>query len=195
MKIDSTNTLNNILSSLKRTDHIDPETIPNMSMYMDQLTSFIESELSKTKRYPDDKIMTKTMVNNYVKNGLIPPPDKKRYSKDHILLLTFIYYFKNFMSMNDIEKLLVPIEEAYFDNSSASGISLTDIYNKMFSLQEDQIEAITKDIEEKYTAAMNAFPECSGSESEQLKYFSFVCSLCFDIYMRKTILEKLIDIK
>ena len=74
---------------------IDQDEIPNIDLYMDQVTTFMEENLASTKRHEDDKILTKTMINNYAKNNLLPSPEKKRYSKDHLLMLIFIYYFKN----------------------------------------------------------------------------------------------------
>ena len=98
MKINRKDMINSILESISRIDYIKPEDLPNIDLYMDQVTTFMESQLASTKRYPDDKILTKTMINNYAKNDLLPSPDKKRYSKEHMLLLIFIYYFKNISS-------------------------------------------------------------------------------------------------
>ena len=75
----------------------------------------MEEQLVSSKRYADDKILTKTMINNYAKNKLLPPPEKKRYSKEHVLMLIFIYYFKNILSINDIQTLLTPITQKYFN--------------------------------------------------------------------------------
>ena len=108
MKIDMTDLLNSITENLKRIDYIKPEEIPNIDLYMDQVTTFMEEQLVSSKRYADDKILTKTMINNYAKNKLLPPPEKKRYSKEHVLMLIFIYYFKNILSINDIQTLLTP---------------------------------------------------------------------------------------
>ena len=70
--------------------YIDPDEIPEIDLYMDQLTTFMEDKLNANKRSEDDKTMTKTMINNYTKNNLLPPPDKKRYSKDHLIMLLYI---------------------------------------------------------------------------------------------------------
>ena len=93
MTIDEKELLKSILDSVSRIDYIKPEDIPSIPLYMEQVTTFMESELKSSRRYEDDKILTKTMINNYTKNDLIPPPDKKKYSKEHVLLLIFIYYF------------------------------------------------------------------------------------------------------
>ena len=65
MTIDTNDILNSILESLSRIDYIHPEDIPNIDLYMDQVTTFMDTQLSSTKRYEDDKILTKTMINNY----------------------------------------------------------------------------------------------------------------------------------
>ena len=74
----------------KKTSVVDENEIPNIALYMDQVTTFIDDNLSSTKRYEDDKLLTKTMINNYTKAGLLPPPEKKKYSQDHILMLVVI---------------------------------------------------------------------------------------------------------
>ena len=82
MTIDEKDLLNSILSSLNRIDYIKPEDIPNIDLYMDQVTTFMDEQLEATRRYPEDKILTKTMINNYTKNNLLPPPDKKNIPKN-----------------------------------------------------------------------------------------------------------------
>ena len=106
MTINTEDLLNSILESVGGIDYIHPVDIPNIDLYMDQVTTFMEEQLSSTKRYEDDKILTKTMINNYAKNNLLPPPIKKKYSKEHLLVLIFVYYFKNLLSIKDIEILL-----------------------------------------------------------------------------------------
>ena len=107
MKIDMTDLLNSITENLKRIDYIKPEEIPNIDLYMDQVTTFMDEHLAGTKRRDEDKILTKTMINNYSKNNLLPPSVKKKYSKEHVLLLIFIYYFKSILSIKDIETVLL----------------------------------------------------------------------------------------
>ena len=94
--------IRNLLENIKKISYIKPDEIPNIDLYMDQVTTFMDQHLEKTKRYSEDKLLTKTMINNYTKNDLLPSPVKKKYSKDHIVMLIFIYYLKNFMSITDI---------------------------------------------------------------------------------------------
>ena len=83
MHIDTKDLLNSILESFDRIDYVKSSDIPNIDLYMDQVTTFMDKNFRNTTRYPgDDKIMTKTMINNYAKNDLLPPPVRKKYSKE-----------------------------------------------------------------------------------------------------------------
>ena len=95
MKKNNEESIMDIISKLRDIDYINPEDIPNIDLYMDQVTTFMDARLASCKRSDDDKILTKTMINNYTKNNLLPPPEKKKYSKEHMFLLIFLYYFKN----------------------------------------------------------------------------------------------------
>lgn len=191
MTIDTKDMLNSILDSISRIDYIKPDNIPNIPLYMDQVTTFMDAQLASSKRYEEDKILTKTMINNYAKNDLLPPPQKKKYSKEHLLTLIFIYYFKNFLSITDIQALLGPITDKYF--SGEGELTLTDIYNEVFHLEKEQIEALKQDVMQRYEVSRNTFPEADAEDREFLKTFSFICMLSFDVYVKKQIIETLID--
>jgi len=191
MTIDTQNLLESILQSLDRMDYIKPADVPGIDLYMDQVTTFMDSHLKSSKRYEDDKILTKTMINNYAKNNLLPPPEKKKYSREHILLLIFIYYFKNLLSINDIQSLLSPLTDKYFHTDSP--LQLDQIYTEVFSLEKGQIEAMKADLVEKYRISGETFTDTPESEKDFLQLFSFICMLSFDVYVKKQVIEKLID--
>ena len=122
---------------------------PNIDLYMDQVTTFMEEHLKNTRRYEEDKVLTKTMINNYAKNNLLPPPVKKKYSKEHMLMLIFIYYFKSLLSFRDIEELFKPITAKHFTGHGSS-LSLEDIYREVFTLEESEMSSIKTDIASKF---------------------------------------------
>lgn len=193
MTINEKDLLNSILSSLDRIDYIKPEEIPNIDLYMDQVTTFMDEHLNATRRYPDDKILTKTMINNYAKNHLLPPPEKKKYSKEHVLTMIFIYYFKNILSITDIQNLLNPITEKYF--SSDGQLNLKDIYEEVFSLEKNETKILAKDIARKFETSLKTFENAPEEEQEFLQLFSFISMLSFDVYIKRMLIEKLIDLK
>lgn len=191
MTIDTKDMLNSILASISRIDYIKPEEIPGIDLYMDQVTTFMESHLSASKRHADDKILTKTMINDYAKNDLLPPPVKKKYTKEHLLMLTFIYYFKNILSISDIQVLLGPLTEKHFNKDGE--MNLTEIYEEIMRLELKQIDPLTKDIVRKYKMACGSYENAEEESQDFLKKFAFICMLSFDVYVKKQVIEKLID--
>lgn len=187
-----TSEIKKIVEALKKIDYIKPDDLPNIDLYMDQVTTFMDRHLETTRRFSEDKLLTKTMINNYTKNNLLPSPEKKKYGKDHLFLLIYIYYMKNFLSINDIQKVLSPLTERYFN--AKDGIKFDDIYNEVFKLEKQQSYTITKDILDKYTLVSHEFKDIPDKdEQDELKKFLFISELCFDVYMKKQLIETIID--
>ena len=169
--------------------YIAPEDIPSIELYMDQVTTFMDRYLSKNKRTEEDKTLTKTMINNYTKNDLLPPPNKKRYSKEHIILLIYIYYFKNVVTINDIQVVLKPLIDNYYDNKDATH-SLEDVYSTLYQLEKLQYA----DTESSITSTLNLIEEgFLGKDEEYLKKLTFLALLGYDIFLKKKFMESIID--
>lgn len=188
---DMKQTVIDLLNKLKTIDYISPETIPNIELYMDQVTSFFDGQLAGAKRKDDDKLLTKTMINNYTKNDLLPPPVKKKYSKEHMLSLIFIYYLKNIVSINDIHSILKPITEKYFGKKD--GLNFEDIYAEIFRMEKEESTKVLKEFTKKYNIAQTTFTDFPEEDQEMLQSFSYICLLSFDIYMKKQLIEKIVD--
>ena len=188
MNININKLLENILEN---TDLIKPDDIPNIDLYMDQVTTFMDKHLHSVKRFDDDKALTKTMINNYAKNDLLPSPEKKKYTKDHVLLLTFIYYYKNVLSISDIKKLLQPITDKYFHSTSNN--KLEDIYSEIDSLLDNIGDAVSEDIAKKIDISTSSFGAINSKDKDYLQLFSLISMLCFDIYIKKQLVEAIVD--
>lgn len=191
MSVNNDEMLHKILDHISGMGYIKPEDIPNINLYMDQVTTFMDSQLASAKRYPEDKVLTKTMINNYAKNNLLPPPVKKKYTKEHVLTLIFIYYFKNILSISDLQRILNPITEKHF--ASDSDLGLEDIYSEVFSLEHDEVSHLAKDITRIFNVSFDTFADAPEDEKEFLHTFSFICMLSFDVFVKKMMIEKIID--
>ncbi len=194
MTIDNDDLMNSVIASLGRIATIPTKDMPNIDLYMDQLTTFMEERLKRTTRHPEtDKILTKTMINNYAKNDLLPPPVRKKYSKDHLILLMFIYYYKSFLSINDIQTLTKPLKEHF--HFSDDELNLSKIYDSCFELQDEELEPLIEDLKRKYGRSQETFKDMGLSEDVQkeMQMFSFVTLLTYDIYIKKLLVEKILD--
>ena len=192
MTLETKDLLQSILDSLDRIEYIRPDDIPDIELYMDQVTTLMDSRLRESTRNPHkDKILTKTMINNYAKNDLLPPPVKKKYSREHILLLIFIFYYKGILSISDIQTVLKPVTDSFFGKED--GFKLEDVYNEVFSLEKEEVDFLKKDVIRKYDKAQETFQDAPEKDREFLRTFSFICMLSFDVYVKKLLIEKLID--
>jgi len=128
------NTLEACLESLMQEQRVTPDMIPDLDLYMDQLITFFEKHLGTMRRKPDDKLLTKSMINNYAKNKLIMPAKRKKYTQDNILLMLLIYQLKQVTGMADIKTLfdliepddLLSVYQTFIDQEESLRPSLID---------------------------------------------------------------------
>ena len=171
--------------------YIKASMLPDLDLYVDQITTFLTRHLAKTIRFEDDKIMTKTMINNYTKNHLLPPPDKKKYSRDHILLMIFIYYFKNFLPISDIKTILGPLTDKYFHKDA----DLEAIYTTLFSKEDTFVQEVLENVMKQFHMSADLFPDAPKADQASLREFTFICMLSLDIYLKKQLIEAILDKK
>ena len=173
--------------------YIKASMLPDLDLYVDQITTFLTRHLAKTIRFEDDKIMTKTMINNYTKNHLLPPPDKKKYSRDHILLMIFIYYFKNFLPISDIKTILGPLTDKYFHKDE--DLNLEAIYTTLFSKEDTFVQEVLENVMKQFHMSADLCPDAPEADQASLREFTFICMLSLDIYLKKQLIEALLDKK
>ena len=179
-----------LLNYLENMDHVYSKDIPNISLYMDQVTTFMDENLGSLKRRDDDKILTKTMINNYSKNHILPPPIKKKYSRDHMIMLIFIYYSKHVLSITDIQKLLSPIKDMLENNPD---FSIEEFYDKLLNVQKDEFKLFKQHIEKTIEVAANTFKDSDEENKDILELFNIIYLLTLQATAQKHLTQKLID--
>lgn len=187
------NYMRKLQTVLRNTDYVKSSDIPNIDLYMDQVTTFMDEYLESSKRFESDKLLTKTMINNYTKNDLLPPPEKKKYTKDHMYLLCFIYYLKSFLSIRDVKTIISPMADMFYGGKSEE-MSLESIYDSIFQIEYDSSYDMAKDVLNKFRKSKKSFLEVTDEdEREYLQIFSFIAMLSFDVYLKKNLIENIID--
>ena len=116
---------------------VEMQDIPNIDLYMDQVTTFMDRALTSYKRKPDDKILTKTMINNYTKAKIFPAPNKKKYNRSHLMLLIIIYHLKSILCIHDIGVLIRPLIESLDEKQDDT--LLQEVYCSFVKVQKDVI--------------------------------------------------------
>lgn len=118
---------------------IDISEFPEIDLYMDQVIQLFESKLSSLKRNEDDKILTKTMINNYAKAKLFMKIKNKKYTKEHLILMSLIYELKGVLSINDTKTLLNEIVESKEDGKD---FDLEGLYNEYVKITDQESDFI-----------------------------------------------------
>ena len=190
--MDLQKTLEELLEEMGGREPIPAGDIPDLPLYMDQVTTLMESALGHTRRRPEDPILTKTMINNYAKTGLLPAPEKKKYTRDHLLVLIFIYYFKNVLSFKDLEEIISPVVARYF--GAQGEVSLSRIYELVHAQERENLPRLKNQIRDLHRQVGELLPkDLPKKEGEDLWLFLFLCALGTNVYRQKMLLERLID--
>lgn len=183
-----------VIDDLYQAEEIKLTDIPDLELYMDQLLTFLNGKLVPLKRDPDDKLLTKTMINNYTKYQLLIPPKNKKYNKEHILLLILVYQLKNIFSINDIKRLFSPVLRD-LETPDDDVMPLGEIYSSFLDLKKDQFEEFCEHFTEK-----TAFIAEKASVIEPLENrtvaerFLTVLMLAAQANAAKRLAERIIDI-
>ena len=105
-KGDPAQRLSEWLNKLAQFDLPDWESLPQLDLYMDQVILLLTRYLSPLDRYGEEKAITASIINNYVRMKVMPPPVKKRYSRVHLAYLVIICPLKQSLSISCIKRLL-----------------------------------------------------------------------------------------
>lgn len=179
-----------ILNDLKLEEEIDLLDIPQLDLYMDQVIQLFENNLSHSKRNKEDKLLTKTMINNYTKDKLLMPVKNKKYTRNHVILMILIYNLKQSLSINDIKVLFNNIV-SNLQQEENSQIDLVKFYNKFMKVRKEQILS-----EETFLNQMICKVEEVSSEGDNKDYENIllaVLTLINSANIQRRVAEKIID--
>jgi hypothetical protein len=183
---------NEIIKELHLTDEIGLTDIPRIDLYVDQVISFIEENMGHVKRNEHDKLITKTMVGNYTRDGVLMPSKNKKYSRNHIIMLILIYNLKQILSIEDIKTLFNPIMKD-ITNDDDDVIPLEDIYTALLDIKSDEFEGFDDLVHEKYKLIQEKLTHVQSQDKDIAEIFLTIIMLVAQANAQKRLAEKLID--
>ena len=178
-----------ILNNLPLESNIRLDEVPEIDLYMDQVIQLFESKLNNQKRNNDEKILTKTMINNYAKGKLLLPIKNKKYSKEHIILMSLIYNLKGALSINDIKSSLDKI----ISKSEEDNYPLRELYSSFLEECSNDENNFKRDVTTKFEDISNIVDRNDKLDGDFEKKFLVLCSLVNMSNMYRRMSEKLID--
>ncbi|RSK29075.1 DUF1836 domain-containing protein [Bacillus sp. HMF5848] len=175
-----------LISELDLQKNISLDDIPNLDLYMDQVIQLFENTYKTTKRSEKDKILTKTMINNYAKDKLLPPIQNKKYTREHIIFISLIYQLKGALSINDIKAILTSIHEN-------EAINIEQLYKKYLELIADQSRGFVEDLEKRQLAIEATVENVSPDSQESAETLLLIASFVHMSSLYRRMAEKLVD--
>ena len=122
----------NWMNELSNFSFKDYETLPDIDLYMDQVVTFLDRELSIFQTSSLDKQITPSMINNYVKGEVLPSPISKKYNKEHLALIEEICTLKQVLSIAEVKQIL----DSEYKDCTIKG----DTFNKFNKMNNDKIQ-------------------------------------------------------
>lgn len=183
-------TIASLIEELSLYDDIEPLDIPDLDLYMDQIITLFDDKLTHLKRNDDEKILTKTMINNYAKAKILMPPIKKKYTKNHIILLILIYNLKQSLSINDIKLLFTDL---IHNLSNENDIELDKVYESFLQIKKFQSDEVCNELSQKVKLIKDNTSDLSPNNLELSQMIITVLSLINESNIRKRLAEKIID--
>ncbi|WP_188454070.1 DUF1836 domain-containing protein [Virgibacillus oceani] len=170
-------------------NHLTLDDIPDIDLYMDQVIQLFEKKYEGQKRNADEKVLTKTMINNYAKGKLFFPVNNKKYSKEHLILISIIYQLKGALSINDIkltlENLNKKVPEAEFN--------IEKLYNSYLHLAEANAVKFVDDVKENTNKVKEEIDKLDDKDSVYLKQLLLITSLINMSNLYRKAAEKIVD--
>lgn len=181
-----------IINDLCLTDEIKVSDIPKIDLYVEQVIGFIEDQMCFVKRNENDKLITKTMVGNYTRDGVLMPSKNKRYSKNHIIMLILIYNLKQILSIEDIKTLFSPIMKD-INTDADDVIPLEDIYSTLLEIKSIEFESFGELFNEKFKLIQERLEHVESQDKDIAEIFLTIIMLIAQANAQKRMAEKLID--
>lgn len=127
---------------------LSPDDIPNIDLYMDQIITIFDEGLKGNKRFDGDKLLTKTMINNYSKEGVIKPIKGKKYTREHIIQMLMVYSLKNTLTIQEIKHVLSGVYE-----EGLTAQELEDCYRKYLAFKQTERDTVPRAITSMFEAS------------------------------------------
>nr|WP_274609545.1 DUF1836 domain-containing protein [Mesobacillus boroniphilus] len=178
-----------MLAELNLENNIALTDIPEIDLYMDQVIQLFENNFGSSIRNEDEKVLTKTMINNYAKGKLFFPIKNKKYSKEHLILISLIYQLKGGLSIQDIKQTLEGINERI----ESGDFPLNHFYQSYLNLHEKNIEIFNEDVLKTEQEVKQEVNQLETDNPEELEAILLIASLVnISNFYRRTA-EKLVD--
>ncbi|WP_042357053.1 DUF1836 domain-containing protein [Bacillus rubiinfantis] len=178
-----------IIEQLDLEANLTVDEIPKIDLYMDQVIQLFENKFANAKRNDEEKVLTKTMINNYAKGKLIFPIKNKKYSKEHLILISLIYQLKGGLSISDIKTTLDDFNKRIVNGE----LDVDSFYTSYLNLTERNVADFKHDIVQRVQEVKEEMTDGQDETSAHLEQVLMIAALVHMSSLYRKVAEKLVD--
>ncbi len=181
--------LKDFMKQMQLNSQLSLDDIPNLDLYMDQVIQLFESTFEGLKRDEQEKVLTKTMINNYAKGKLFYPIENKKYSKDHLMLIAMIYQLKGALSINDVKTTLYKLNKMVVEDN----FELAKLYESYVQLADESMKQLESEMKQLIDDVEQQSETLASNDADYLQELLLVASFVnMSNYYRRAA-EKMVD--
>ncbi len=156
------------------------DALPDIDLYMDQIITYLERQMAVYMQSPEEKPITPAMINNYVKSEVIPRPQQKKYTREHLVYLMAILNLKQVLSLSDISRLI-----AYKN----AGEPIQDLLSEFNSIQQETVQSATARMRQ----VLSRLEEPQSSEEVEKELAQLALKLSLEANTNRILAKRLLD--
>lgn len=170
---------------------ISEKSFPDMELYIDQMMKCLNKELVI---YGSDEAgpITKAMISNYTKHKMLPGPTGKRYTKEHLIFMSLVYYLKECFSMDEIQRLMKPLIKNYSSDWDDK-IDIDSMYNEITTFVKKTEEDLPSRIDKQMSEIKKFLTNRDAADDDTSELVMFICTLIMRSNAERFIAQKLLD--
>lgn len=173
------------LASLSGTQLTEWNRLPDIGLYMDQVLTLMDRQLTFYKRTDQDKLLTQPMINNYTKDGLLPRATDKKYTQGHLALLSILCSLKPVLSITDLSALLKYTHISKDDR---------EVYDFFLHIQEEALENSREDLTPQLAELLSLkVPDESAKSAYQQELALMALRMAVEARVRIMMTQKILD--
>ena len=178
------------LGKLKDAGLIMTQDLPEMDLYIDQVSTVFRKFMDKLDDSLAEKYVTKPMINNYAKRGLIARPEGKRYTKDHMVMIAMVFYLRSIFKMEDISKIMKPLIDNYSSEYDDT-ISPELVYALAQEATENRLQEFLSGIDESVSVIKREMEDTDIADDQSMEVLILILTLAMRAEIEKYLAERL----
>lgn len=171
---------------------VEDKKIPDMELYMDQAAGIFGNAFAELDGNIADRFAAKPMINNYTKKDLIPRPEGKRYSRDHMIMIAMVVYLRGMFKIEEIRAIMKPLVDNYNSRYDDS-ISFELLYTTAAEAGRASIAGVKEDVDSTISLIKKSFEDSDLENDQQMEVFTLISALTMRADMEKYLVKRLME--